>query len=91
MKYTVLHQDASWYFKNKNWLTPDIEGYFKTGKLVVELASGEFMGEILYGATFKDTDTNQTDYDQSSSFNDKEEALQYIQHRLELEDEEGRV
>ena len=66
---------------HKNFITPDVEGYFERGNYVCELSRGEFCGIKMYGVTVVDKTTKTHCCDICKSFSGsraKEQAMEYI-------------
>lgn len=68
---------------NKNFMTPNLEGYYDNEKYVIELSSGtDWDGDKHYGVTVVDAIEKKHLWKLSKSTSDKDEAMNYINELL---------
>ena len=70
-------------FKGKNFVTPNIIGYYGNEDFAVELSTGEIFDADLYGVTI--IKKGETMYDLNTCFRSKQAAKYYIQELLTKE------
>ncbi len=63
----------------KNFVTPNIIGYYVKGNRVIEFSKGEFLGKPIFGVTVRDyVDGKWKDLGLSKPFHSRNEAESYI-------------
>lgn len=68
---------------NKNFMTPNLEGYYDNEKYVIELSSGtDWDGDKHYGVTVVDAIEKKHLWELSKSTSNKDEAMNYINELL---------
>lgn len=71
------------YGNSRNFMTPDVLGYGKRGRLVYELSTGHFMDDTIYGVTVLETDGEKRHDLSAGSFKSLDEAKAYIKEALQ--------
>lgn len=81
-----LREKPSVVFKGKNFITPNVIGYYQNGGIYAELSSGTgFLGNPVFGCTFQRLEDGKAICldDLSQLFYTEPEALVYIDKNLE--------
>lgn len=61
----------------QNFMTPELMYFREAGRFVVELSTGMFLGDRLFGVTVVETGVGR-DYDLSQAFHSREDAERFI-------------
>ena len=65
--------------KGKNFMTPDVNGYFISGNYICEVSHGRgFDNELIYGVTVVNGETMKAEHDLSKMFNKRKDAYNYV-------------
>jgi len=61
-----------------NFMTPDVIGYFDTGRSAVEVSRGDFLGDDLFGVTVWRFSVEAWGDDRSQMFDSYTDAIEYV-------------
>jgi hypothetical protein len=65
--------------KDKNFMTPDINGYWISGNYICEVSHGrDFSNNLIYGVTVVNGETMQHEHDLSKMFTKRKDAFSYV-------------
>lgn len=65
--------------KGKNFMTPDVSGYWISGNYICEVSHGrDFNNNLIYGVTVVNGETMQAEHDLSKMFHKRKDAFNYV-------------
>lgn len=71
------------YNNSRNFMTPDVLGYGKRGRLVYELSTGHFADDTIYGVTVLEVDGTKRHDLSAGGFPSLDAAKTYIKEALQ--------